>query len=195
MKFTLTCIAFLFSILCFSQSTENIPDNKEIVTFLEHLDVSGKKIEKIDQKIIRWTEYDIYGEQNLEIELSSFVSGILRNKSLQNYFKPEDLKFVEKQYLNQKDSVWQKTAFKKFSLTGPAEQKKISEHSKKGLKIGSNYSYSFSIPLFSLDKKYALVIQQFYCGLMCSDQCYYVYERNNNSDNWKVISSWNCSSS
>ncbi|KFF05794.1 hypothetical protein [Flavobacterium reichenbachii] len=194
MKVIYTCIVFLFSILCFSQSNENIPDHKEIALFLEHLDVSGKKVEKVDQKIIPWTAYDIYGEQNLEIELSSFISGILRYKALQNYFKPEDLKFVEKQYLRQKDSIWQKNDFEKFNITGPKEQTKISEHSKKGQRMGSYYSYSFSVPLFSLDKKYALVIQQFYCGLMCSDQCTYLYERDSISNNWKPILSWYCGS-
>ncbi|CAD0009007.1 hypothetical protein FLAT13_04685 [Flavobacterium salmonis] len=58
--------------------------------------------------------------------------------------------------------------------------------------MGSNYSYSFSMPLFSLDKKYTLVTQQFFCGLMCSDQCIYVYERDSQSNNWKAIFSWNC---
>ena len=192
MKTVVTYFTVLFSICCFSQTNENIPTNKEIAAFLEHLDVSGKKVEKVNTKIIRWTEYDIYGEQNLEIELSSFISGILRYKALQKYFKPEDLKFVEKQYLNQKDSVWKQTDFKKFKLTGIAEQNKIIEHSKKGLRIGSNYSYSFSMPLFSLDKKYAIVIQEFYCGFMCSDQCIYLYERNNVLNNWRVVLSWNC---
>ncbi|MEZ0129986.1 hypothetical protein AB9T88_09570, partial [Flavobacterium sp. LBUM151] len=137
---------------------------------------------------------DIYGEQNLEIELSSFISGILRYKALQNYFKPEDLKFVEKQYLKQKDSIWQKNDFEKFNITGPKEQNKISSHSQKDQRMGSYYSYSFSVPLFSVDKKYALVIQRFYCGFMCSDQCTYLYQRDGTSNNWKAILSWYCGS-
>jgi hypothetical protein len=194
MKRVFTYLSVFFSICCFSQTKEYIPSDKEITAFLEHLDVSGKKIEKVDQKIIKWTAYDIYGEQNLEVELSSFISGILRYKALQNYFKPEDLKFVEKQYLNHNDSIWQKKDFEKFYITGPKEQKRISEHSKKGQRMGSYYSYSFSVPLFSLDKKYALVIQQFYCGFMCSDQCTYLYERDSVSNNWKAILSWYCGS-
>ncbi|MFD1605856.1 hypothetical protein ACFSJW_04570 [Flavobacterium artemisiae] len=116
-------------------------------------------------------------------------------KALQKYFNPEDLKFIEKQYLNQKDSLWQKNDFKKFDITDSAEQKKIVEHSKKGKRMGSYYSYSFSVPLFSLDKKYALVTKQFFCGMMCSDQCIYVYERDNLLNKWKVVSSWFCGSS
>ena len=78
MKRIFTYLSVLFSLCCFSQTNENIPTNKEIAAFLEHLDVSGKKVEKVDKKIIRWTEYDLYGEQNLEIESSSFISGILK---------------------------------------------------------------------------------------------------------------------
>lgn len=195
MKTVVTYFCVLFSICSFSQTSENIPNQTEISNFLENLEVTGKEIKKIDRKIILWTDYDIYGEQNFEIELSSFISGILRYKALQNYFKPEDLKFVEKQFLSQKDSVWQKNDLKKFNITGSAEQKKIVEHSKKGQRMGSYYSYSFSIPLFSLDKKYAIVKRQFFCGLMCSDQCTYLYERDNISNKWKVISSWFCGSS
>ncbi|MBE8724041.1 hypothetical protein [Flavobacterium hungaricum] len=192
MKRVFTYFSVLFSIYSFSQTNENIPTNKEMVQFLESIDVSGKEIKKIDRKIILWTDYDIYGEQNLKVEIGSFISGILRYKTLQNYFKPEDLKFIEKQFLSQKDSVWQKNDFKKLNITGPAEEKKIVEHSKKAQRMGSYYSYSFSMPLFSLDKKYALVTQQFFCGFMCSDQCIYVYERDSQSNNWKAIFSWNC---
>ncbi|CAD0009005.1 hypothetical protein [Flavobacterium salmonis] len=136
MKSVFNYFAVLFSICCFSQTNENIPTNKEIVHFLENLEVPGKEIKKIDRKIILWTDYDIYGEQNFAVEIGSFISGILRYKALRNYFKSEDLKFIEKQYLNQKDSVWQKNDFKKFNITDSAEQKKIVEHSKKGKKNG-----------------------------------------------------------
>lgn len=195
MKSVFTYFAVLFSICCFSQTNENIPTNKEIVHFLENLEVNGKEIKKVDRKIILWTDYDIYGEQNLEIEKGSIISGILGYKALQTYFKPEDLKFIEKQYQNQKDSVWQQNDFKKFNIIDSKEKKKISEHSKKGQRMGSYYSYSFSKPLFSLDKKYALVTQQFFCGMMCSDQCIYVYQRDSQSNNWKAIFSWYCGAS
>ncbi|MFD1605855.1 hypothetical protein ACFSJW_04565 [Flavobacterium artemisiae] len=68
MKTLFNYFSVLFSICCFSQTNENIPTKKEIVHFLENIEVPGKEIKKIDRKIILWTDFVIYGEQNLEIE-------------------------------------------------------------------------------------------------------------------------------
>ena len=40
----------------------------------------------------------------------------------------------------------------------------------------SSTIYSFSVPLFSSDKKHAMVIEAFFCGIVCGGGAYYIYE-------------------
>ena len=46
--------------------------------------------------------------------------------------------------------------------------------------------YSYSLPLFSSDKKYVIIIEAFYCGLVCGGGDYNLYERQA-GNSWKKM--------
>ncbi len=46
--------------------------------------------------------------------------------------------------------------------------------------------YSYSFPLFSYEKNYAIIIKTFYCGMLCGGGAYYIYRRLSNGD-WTLI--------
>jgi hypothetical protein len=193
MKFTLSfLILFFYSTLHCQTYSNEISDN-EISVFFQQLKNSKKlKIKKIDQKIIKWSDYDVYGEKDSTLSFS-FGIGLLKNEIVLKHLTKDDIKYIEKQYISIRDSVWRKNEFKKFNLLDSLGRKEIHEYSmKRHRKMGNYYSYSFSIPLFSIDKKYVIIIKDFYCGFMCSTQCIYLYHRKEIFNNWEEIASWNC---
>ena len=193
MKSTLSLIILLCFSVLHCQTYSNEVSDKEISLFFEQLKNSEKlKIKKIDHKIIKWRDYDIYGEKDTTLNFT-FATGILKNEIILKHLTKDDIKYIEKQYLNIKDSVWKKNDFKKFNLLDSIGRKEIHDYSmKRHRKMGNYYSYSFSIPLFSIDKKFVIIIQDFYCGSMCSTQCIYLYKRNEIFNKWEEIASWNC---
>jgi hypothetical protein len=45
--------------------------------------------------------------------------------------------------------------------------------------------YRYSIPVFSLDRRHAIVIKGFYCGLLCGGGAYYLYRRT--ATDWELL--------
>ena len=193
MKISLLFIILFFYSTLYSQTYSNEILDNEICRFFQQLKNSEKlKIKKIDQKIIKWRNYDVYGEKDSTMSFS-FGTGILKNEIVLKHLTKDDIQFIEKQYLSIKNSVWKKDDFKKFNLLDSLGRNEIHNHSmKRNKKMGNYYSYSFSIPLFSIDKKYVIIIQDFYCGFMCSTQCIYLYHHSEKFNNWNEIASWNC---
>lgn len=183
---------FCCSILYCQTYSNEISDSEISSFFLQMKNIKKLKIKKIDQKIIKFSYYDIYGEKDSTLRLT-FGTGILENEIILKHLTKEDIKYIEKQYLNVKDSVWKEKEFKKYSLIDSIGRKEIQNYSiKRHKKMGNYYSYSFSIPLFSIDKKHVIIIQDFYCGFMCSTQCIYLYHRKEVYNNWEEIATWNC---
>lgn len=50
--------------------------------------------------------------------------------------------------------------------------------------------YSYSLPLFSTDRKYVIIIEAFYCGLVCGGGEYCLYERQS-AGTWKKLRQFN----
>ena len=50
--------------------------------------------------------------------------------------------------------------------------------------------FVYSLPLFSIDKKKAIIIKGFYCGFLCGGSAYYVYSKNDKNE-WHVIKEFN----
>ena len=50
--------------------------------------------------------------------------------------------------------------------------------------------FSYSLPLFSVDKKYVIIIEAFFCGLVCGGGEYNLYERQTDIS-WKKIMPFN----
>lgn len=188
----LTLILVQFTLLSNAQTYSTLITDQEISTFF--LQIKKKlHINKVNEKIRIWQDYDIYPSD--PIAFVSSGEGLLKNKLVLAHFSQEDLIFLEKQYKAIRDSIWRKKDFQKFTLIDTTEINNIFKRSISGKrKIKDNYCYFFSIPLFSLDKKLAIVYQTYCCGSMCATTCIYIYRRKNNRKKWEEVAEWNCSS-
>ena len=98
--------------------------------------------------------------------------------SLDTLFSRRDIDFFGAQLEAMKpDSLW-KHSFKRAKLVDSA----VRTYNRRVKHI----VYSYSLPLFSHDKSYAIIIKTFYCGLLCGGGAYYIYRRNSFGD-WDLV--------
>jgi len=185
-KFILMLFLLLPEILCFGQTYSDVISDSEIVSFLtwevNSTKGSSKKPllsfrRKIDKNIGDWDSLNFIRPNSLN-ETSSIVSlfYLFQNKNgLDSIFNSKDKKYLFEQYKSLKIRTWQKKIPKAKITTNE----------------NLNY-YCYSIPLFSIDKKYVVVKRVYYCGNVCLSGAYYIYKRQNDNT-WefvKAINSW-----
>ncbi|MBL4755942.1 MAG: hypothetical protein JKY52_20410 [Flavobacteriales bacterium] len=150
------------------------------------------EIIKLNRDILEWNERDIYGEQDTLYQIGELTKGIMEIDTVRAFFTEQDLKYVEKQFQNLDGVRWYPEDFRRFDVIDSIGLNKIMSHSYSAKKMGKNYSYTFSIPLFSLDKQYAIVQQEFDCGYECSTYCIFIYKQSADKKSWDKITSWKC---
>ena len=151
-----------------------------------------KEIIQLNKEIMDWNEKDLYGEQDTLYQMGELTKGIMEIDSVKLFFTQKDLKYVEKQYNNLEDDYWYPEDFRRFEIIDTNGMNRILNHSYSGKKMGKNYAYRFSIPLFSLNQKYAIVQQEYYCGFECSTYCIYMYKRSTDKKSWSEVAKWKC---
>jgi hypothetical protein len=150
------------------------------------------EIVKMNGDILEWSEQDIYGEQDTLYQLGELSKGLMEINKVHVFFSELDLRYVERQYNHLDGDHWYPEDFRRFDIIDSVGLNKIMSHSFSEKKMGKNYSYTFSIPLFSLDKEYAIVQQEFDCGYECSTYCIHIYKRSESQKSWEEITSWKC---
>jgi hypothetical protein len=144
-------------------------------------DTTFKAIKHIDKDILKLdTDNFIYAD--------SFV---LKNRQLpNNIFAPHN-KLTR--YFNQADAVYFVSQIK--------QQRKYKWQLKmNGIRLLDTIElvnnqvdkvlFSYSLPLFSSDNKYVIIIEAFFCGLICGGGEYNLYERQPDNS-WKRIQQFN----
>ena len=150
------------------------------------------EIIKFNEEILYWNEKDLYGEADTLWQMGELTMGIMQIDSVKLFYTEKDLKYVVKQYENLEGEKWYHEDFKKFDVIDTTGTARILSHSYSDKKMGKNYSYTFSVPLFSLNQEYAIVQQEFYCGLECSTYCIYMYKKGSDKKSWYKVASWKC---
>lgn len=185
-KFVFSSILSILSVLVLDAQ-----ENSSVDVLLK--DISKTKhypIKKIDREKLKWTDEVIFGHP----EWNDF-SWSVRNDSVKKYLTEKDFAFIEAQYRADIDSLWATNELKIFKIVGQSDLDKIAHRSMKRKKMKRNYSYAFSTPLFSVDGKYVLIKEYFYCGLMCSTGSTVLYSRSEERKEWIKILEWNVFSS
>lgn len=149
-------------------------------------------IVKMNEEILIWNERDIYGEQDTLYQIEELTLGLMEVDTVHTFFTDKDLKYVVKQFNNLDGDHWYPEDFRRFEIIDSIGLNKIMAHSYSTKKMGKHYSYTFSIPLFSIDRQYAIVQQEFDCGYECSTYCIYIYKRSKEQKSWNKITSWKC---
>lgn len=184
MKLIFSFILFLIGLNLFSQTYSSVISDKEISIFFKELSKSNSlRLEKIDKEIISFNDDTFFGYDD------DFDNGILKNKFVLNHLTKKDIIFLKNQYEGFKAKFWEVKDFKQ-KLIDSLEVKEIHSQSYRN-KNGLKY-YSFSIPIFSKNREYAIIIEYYYCGFMCSNQCVYFYKRRKFFKRWKQIYKWSC---
>lgn len=150
------------------------------------------EIIKFNKEIMFWNEKDLYGEDDTLFQMGELTKGIMQIDSVKIFFTEKDLRYVVKQYDNLEGESWYPEDFRKFEVIDSIGFQKILSHSYSDKKMGKNYVYTFSVPLFSLNQEYAIVQQEFYCGIECSTFCIYIYKKGDDKKSWKKAASWKC---
>ena len=122
-----------------------------------------------------------YQNQNFIFKKLKYGSKILSH-SLDTIFARKDIDFFGSQLQSMLPETKWKSSFKNAVLVDSAEH--IAHRRVKHI------VYRYSLPLFSHDRKYAIVIKTFYCGMLCGGGGYYIY-RKTNDNNWSLVKTIN----
>ena len=183
----------LWSGLCSGQTYSYIISDKSITSFIKQISKNmDPKVKKIDKEIIEWAEKDIYGESDSVYEMGVITKGIIEHKIVHGLFSPQDIKYIAKQQENLEWTTWEVNNFQNYELIDSIGFAKILSKSYERKKVGSNFAYSFSVPLFSLNHELAIVQQEYYCGFECMNYCILIYKKNQGSKSWEETARLKC---
>lgn len=181
----LILIGFLNISFAFGQTYSTVISDQEIYEFLNWMNVNNRKYNEeprlkqknISQKILGWEAENFAREDTAQIPKHHIFSadGPYLYQSYcgtDTLFKQDDRDFIFSQFTGIKDSIWD-TQFSEAKLLKSKNQKRPNR-------------YYYSIPLFSLDKKYVIIQMEYYSGSLCAHGGYYVYRRLDNNG-WEYV--------
>ena len=180
----LTIIFFSFCLTTSAQKYSTVIKDTAITNFITWLlkrDTSFKATRHVDNDILKLhTDNFIYAD-SLTLNNYQFAQNIFNKKNkLTQYFNQGDANYFVRQINQQRKDKWQ-LKIKRIKLFDTIEL--VNNRVDKVL-------YSYSLPLFSADKKYVIIIEAFFCGLVCGGGDYNLYERQQDNS-WKKIKQFN----
>ncbi|HWJ26728.1 MAG TPA: hypothetical protein VNS32_09300 [Flavisolibacter sp.] len=151
------------------------------MSWLFQSDTAFKAIRYVNNDIIKWQPGKaVYPDSTISINYLNGQNIFSKNTGLTQYLNKQDAAYFSKQIRGQHRQKWQ-LKLKGIELYDTA--KLINNRLERAI-------FSYSIPLFSSDNKYVVIIQAFYCGLLCGGGSYNLYERQENNT-WRKIKTFN----
>ncbi len=151
------------------------------MTWLFKSDTSFKAIRHVDNDILKLHSDNFIYVDSTTINNYQFAQNIFsKPNNLIQYFNKDDANYFVQQISQQSKDKWQ-LKIKGIKLFDTIEL--INNRVDKVL-------YSYSLPLFSINKKYVIIIEAFFCGLVCGGGEYNLYERQSESS-WKKVKTFN----
>jgi hypothetical protein len=178
----LSCLSFQ------AQTYSNIISDQEIYDFLNWMTIEGSKYseepkwtkKRVSRRIYNWNaSHFVLDTNELERPPNMMLMREYLYKSrggLDTLFTQKDRDFHYKQFTEIKDNVWHKQ-FSKSKLLIFNKQVRPNR-------------YYYSIPLFSMDKKYVVVNRVYYCGPLCAHGGCFVFRKLDN-DQWEFVTAVN----
>ena len=184
MRPLLTIIFFLFYLTSSAQKYSNVITDIAITNFMTWLfksDTSFKAVRHIDNDILKLHSDNFITVDSTTLNNYQFAQNIFsKPNNLIQYFNEDDANYFVQQINQQRKDKW-KLRIKGIKLFDTIEL--INNRVDKVL-------YSYSLPLFSTNKKYVIIIEAFFCGLVCGGGEYSLYERQSDSS-WKKVKTFN----
>ena len=186
---TLILIGFLNITFAIGQTYSSVTSDKEIYEFLNWMTVKDRKYraepklkrKHIYNKILTWDTTNFITKDTALIKQFRFFriderylyQGLGGTDTL---FNQQDRDFIFKQFIAIRDTIWH-DKFSKSKLLTEKKQKRPNR-------------YYYSIPLFSVGKKYVIIHRVYHCGDECAYGGYYVYRRRDNNK-WEYLTEVN----
>ncbi|UKN00333.1 hypothetical protein K6119_11365 [Paracrocinitomix mangrovi] len=167
--------------LVFGQQYSSLISDNEIENFIS-LDISNtKKLDherkgkrRLYRKIINW-DTSIFTEPVKNASTwEKYVYFFKTQNQIDSLFNQDDKLFIVEQIKAQKDTLW----------NSEWENIKIERRPRKN-------QYSFSIPLFTINRQVAIINKIYYCGNLCAYGGHFIYvKRDEQWYLWKTINAW-----
>ena len=144
-------------------------------------DTFFKAVRHVDNDIIKLRPDNFIYADSLTLNTFQFAQNIFsKQNKLTEYFNINDANYFVRQIKEQRKDKWNLKIkdikiFNTIELTNNRVDKVL---------------YSYSLPLFSADKKYVIIIEAFFCGLVCGGGDYNLYQRQNDNS-WVRIKQFN----
>ena len=198
MRFYLTSFFIVFGFILSAQTYSKIISDSAIIEFINKdiLRDSIKAVKAIQRSIYTLNRDDFYYKDSIDFRIKNNTNGhfifkyykirfqnVITN-NIDTFFSRDDIDFFNTQLKGfRKRFYWKKSFINSFFIDEP--ELNANNYAKQTM-------YSYSIPLFSLDKKRAIIIKSFFCGFLCGGGGYYIYEMREDSQ-WeliKIINRW-----
>ena len=164
-KLLFLIILFPFYTACLAQTYSSVISDKDIVDFIHWKlyespeDSAAKKYFSFSASILKWQKEDLQCYDSMFNTGNNFFCIYNdQNKFLDTILNLNDKKFIVKQSNAGNGSKW--------LIEKP-----------KNRKAEKGHDYYFSLPLFSVDKKYAMLREVFYCGPRCGGAAIILYKQ------------------
>ncbi|RXK60787.1 hypothetical protein ESA94_10005 [Lacibacter luteus] len=184
MKQFLTILFIISHLTSSAQKYSLVIKDSAIINFMQWLfqnDSSFKSVKQVNNKIVRFHSDNFIYTDSSVLNTDRFSQNIFRKENnLNEYFNAGDANYFAQQINQQFTDKWQ-LSIKRVMLLDSI--KLINNRV-------DNVVYSYSLPLFSVDNKYTIIIEAFFCGLVCGGGEYNLYERGIDNT-WKRIKSFN----
>ena len=184
MKPFLTIIFFSLCLTSSAQKYSSVIKDIAITNFMIWLfksDTSFKASRQVDNDILKLLSNNFIYADSSTLNNYKFSQNIFsKTNNLTQYFNKNDASYFVRQINQQRKDKWQ-LKIKGIKLFDTIEL--VNNRVDKVL-------FSYSLPLFSVDKKYVIIIEAFFCGLVCGGGEYNLYERQTDIS-WKKIMPFN----
>jgi hypothetical protein len=184
MKFIFTILFLVFSLTIAAQKYSKLTKDSSIKNFMTWLfksDTAFKAIRNVDNDILKLQTDNFIYTDSTTLNTYLFAQNIFNKKNKwTKYFHEADANYFVQQVKQQRKTKWN------LKINGIQVLDTIELVNNRVDKV----LYSYSLPLFSKDTKYVIIIEGFYCGMLCGGGNYNLYERQLDN-NWKKIETCN----
>jgi hypothetical protein len=191
MKQTFFILFIMISLSSFGQTYSDLISDSEIIEFLKweskHTPITRIPVRTPIFKMVYYKpdpwRYELVIPDSIlqKVDGKSYNPNIFLNKTrydLDTIFTKEDIEFIQSQFNGHRtDNKW---------------KIKLSKTFYKRCTFKKTRTYFYTIPVFSLDKKFVIFSKYYYCGSLCAEGEIIIYKRISDKKwiEFKVLSSW-----
>lgn len=151
------------------------------MTWLLQTDTSVHTNRWVKKELLKLNINTFFYADSVLLRNYQFAQNIFRSEiGLKQYFSKEDADYFVKQVKAQRNKKWR---FKINKVTLRDENNQPGNVKKPAV-------YGYSLPLFSANGRYVILVETYYCGITCGEGNYYLYERQP-GNNWIKIRGFN----